>query len=118
MLSIEEILSQLRNTSFLSKLALLKGFHQVPMSPESRQYTAFTCLQGKFQYCVMPFGLTNAPGTFQLLMQQVLRGLENHCLPYIDDIVIFSTCLEYHLAHITPLLSLDILFFVLCHVIL
>ncbi len=80
--SIEEILSQLGNASFLSKLDLLKGFHQVPMSPESRQYTAFTCLQGKFQYCVMPFGLTNAPGTFQLLMQQVLRGLENHCLPY------------------------------------
>ncbi len=54
---------------------------------------------------VMPFGLTNAPGTFQLLMQQVLRGFENHCLPYIDDIVIFSTCFEDHLAHITSVLS-------------
>ncbi len=34
----------------------------------------------------MPFGLTNAPGTFQLLMQQVLKGLENYSLPYSDDI--------------------------------
>ncbi len=78
---VEDILSQLGNASFLSKLDLLKGFHQVPMEPDSKQYTAFTCLQGKFQYCVMPFGLTNAPGTFQLLMQQVLRGLESHSLP-------------------------------------
>ncbi len=61
-------------------------------------------LQGKFQYCVMPFGLTNAPSTFQLLMQSVLRGLETYSLPYIDDIIIFSS-FDDHLSHITSVLS-------------
>ncbi len=71
--SIDDILSQLPKSTFLSKLDLLKGFHQVPMSETSKEFTAFTCLQGKFQYCVMPFGLTNGPSTFQLLMQS--RGV-------------------------------------------
>ncbi len=54
--SIDDILAQLGNAAFLSKMDLLKGFHQVPMSEASKELTAFTCLQGKFQYRVMPFG--------------------------------------------------------------
>ncbi len=75
------------------------------MEESSKQYTAFTCLQGKFQFKVMPFGLTNAPSTFQLLMQSVLRGLESFCLPYIDDLVIFSNSFDDHLCHISAVLS-------------
>ncbi len=103
--SIDDILSQLGKATFLSKLDLLKGFHQVPMSESSKELTAFTCLQGKFQYRVMPFGLTNAPSTFQLLMQTVLRGLETCSLPYIDDIIIFSSSFDNHLSHLTSVLS-------------
>ncbi len=77
--SIEEIVADLGKARLLSKMDLLKGFYQVPMDEESKKFTAFTCLQGKFQFKVMPFGLTNAPCTFQLLMQMVLRGLENFC---------------------------------------
>ncbi len=80
-----DILAHLSSATFLSKLDLLKGFHQVPLSESSKHLTTFTCLQGKFQYRVMPFILTNAPATFQLLMQSVLLGLENFSLPYIDD---------------------------------
>ncbi len=103
--SINDILAHLSSATFLSKLDLLKGFHQVPLSESSKHLTAFTCLQGKFQYCVMPFGLTNAPATFQLLMQSVLLGLENFSLPYIDDVIIFSTSFDDHLSHITSVLS-------------
>ena len=53
----------------------------------------------------MPFGLTNAPCTFQLLIQMVLRGLENFCLPYIDDVVIFSCTFDDHLTHIVSVLA-------------
>ncbi len=103
--SIEDILAQLGSATYLSKMDLLKGFHQVPMEEESKQFTAFTCLQGKFHYKVMPFGLTNAPSTFQQLMQSVLRGLESFSLPYIDDVIIFSTSFTDHLSHITSVLS-------------
>ncbi len=102
--SVEDIISKLGSATVLSKIDLQKGFHQVPMEHTSKQYTAFHCLQGKFQYKVMPFGLTNAPGTFQLLMQQVLRGLDHYSLPYIDDIVIYSSGFEEHIHHVASVL--------------
>ncbi len=49
--SIDDILAHLGSATFLSKLDLLKGFHQVPLSESSKHLTAFTCLQGKFQLC-------------------------------------------------------------------
>ncbi len=79
---VEDIISKLGSATVLSKIDMQKGFLQVPMEHTSKQYTAFHCLEEKFQYKVMPFGLTNAPGTFQLLMQQVLRGLDHYSLQW------------------------------------
>ena len=43
----------------------------------------------------MPFGLSNAPSTFQMLMDNVLRGLQwEKCLVYLDDIVFSKTFSE------------------------
>ncbi len=100
-----KILSRLGRAKFLSKLDLQKGFHQVPVTPASRDFTAFSCRHGKLRYKRMSFGLRNAPATFQLLMQEVLRGLEEYSTPYIDDIVIFSTNWKDHLYHIDSVLA-------------
>ena len=54
----------------------------------------------------MPFGLCNAPGTFQRLMEHVLRGLHwSTCLVYLDDIIIFSTTIEEHLSRLADVLT-------------
>ncbi len=45
------------------------------------------------------------PATFQLLMQVVLRGLEQFASPYIDNVVFFSVTWEDHLQHIDTVLS-------------
>ncbi len=45
----------------------------------------------------MPFGLCNAPATFQRLMNQLLAGLQNKALAYLDDIIIFSRTFKDHL---------------------
>jgi hypothetical protein len=45
------------------------------MDPSSKQYTAFACEFGFFEYNTMPMGLTNACATFQRLMNKVLDGL-------------------------------------------
>ena len=47
--------------------------------------------QGLYQFKV-PFCLANAPSTFQRLMEVYLRGIQwEHCLCYIDDIIIFAS---------------------------
>ena len=52
----------------------------------------------------MPFGLCNSPATFQILMQQALRGLGGGARPfcsiYVDDIIVFSRTVEEHVAHL------------------
>ncbi|XP_076660488.1 uncharacterized protein LOC143363841, partial [Halictus rubicundus] len=94
---IDDILSQLGNAKFFSALDLSSGFHQIPMDPDSKKYTAFSTPQGHFHYNRMPFGLKNAPATFQRMMDTALRGLVNkHCFVYLDDIIIFGDTIGKH----------------------
>lgn len=49
----------------------------------------------------MPFGLCNAPGTFQRLMECVLRGLTwQIALIYLDDVLVYFRTFEEHLHHL------------------
>ena len=54
---------------------------------------------------MVPFGLAQAPAYFQLLMNQVLEGL-NFMMTYLDDIIIFSNSEEEHLIHLEEVFCL------------
>ena len=76
------------------------------VDPVDREKTAFTTPDALYQFRVMPFGLCNAPGTFQRLMEHVLRGLHwSTCLVYLDDIIVFSTTVEEHLTRLAEVLT-------------
>ena len=65
------------------------------MEEEDKAKTAFCTKYGLFQFNVMPFGLSNAPGTFEQLMETLLRGIQQERAElYLDDIIIFSATLE------------------------
>jgi len=57
----EEIFAKLAGDQFFSKFDLSKGYWQVPVREEDRDFTTFICHQGLFRFRVMPFGLVNAP---------------------------------------------------------
>ena len=94
-----ETLESLAGAAHYSTFDMNSGFWQVPMSPESKQYTAFTLgSMGLYECESMPFGLCNAPPTFQRLMQNCLGELNlTYCLIYLDDIIVFSHTEEEHL---------------------
>ena len=49
----------------------------------------------------MLFGLTNAPATFQANINRALQGLvDDFCIVYLDDILIFSQSKEEHQRHL------------------
>ncbi|XP_077948925.1 uncharacterized protein LOC144382966 isoform X6 [Gasterosteus aculeatus] len=45
---------------------------EVPLTPASKEKTAFATQEGLYQYTRLPFGLHGAPATFQRLMDRVL----------------------------------------------
>ena len=82
---------------FISKLDLLKGYWQVPLTERASDISAFVTPDHFLQYTVMAFGMRNAPATFQRLIQLVLGDVP-HCNVYLDDVVVYSDTWEDHIA--------------------
>lgn len=103
---IDEILDNLGRCTYFSTLDLAQGFHQIEMSTDSIEKTAFSVNNGHYEYVRMPFGLRNAPSTFQRVMDNVLREyLYQFCFVYMDDIVIFSRSLHDHIVHLRKIFN-------------
>ncbi|XP_058858753.1 retrovirus-related Pol polyprotein from transposon 17.6 [Acipenser ruthenus] len=102
---VDELIERLGSAKYLTTLDLTKGYWQIPLSPKSREKTAFATPLGLFQYKVMPFGLHGAPATFQRLMDIILRPHAQYASAYIDDIVIFTDSWETHLEKVNAVLQ-------------
>ncbi|KAE8956365.1 hypothetical protein PR001_g31756, partial [Phytophthora rubi] len=88
---IDETLESMYGAQRFSSLDLHAGYWQVPVAVKDRDKTGFVTRKGLFRFVRMPFGLANAPGTFQRMMDAVLRGLSwQCCLVYLDDVIIFT----------------------------
>lgn len=104
---IATILDRLRQAKYLSSLDIKSAYWQVPMSVESREYTAFTIPgRGLYQFKRMPFGLSNSPATWQRLVDRLLgEELEPNAFVYLDDIIVISDNFEKHMEILEKIFS-------------
>ena len=93
---MEDCVDRVGSAHVVTKLDLLKGYWQVPLTPRAAEISAFVTPECFMQYSVMAFGLRNAPASFQRLMNKVLAGIQN-CEVYLDDIVLHSSSWSSHL---------------------
>lgn len=95
---MDDLFDRLNGIKYMSKLDLMMGFHQVPLSTESKEKSAFVTPDGHYEYERMSFGLNNAPATFQQLMDRTLKNLKwSEALVYLDDTLALGKDWESHM---------------------
>ncbi|XP_069171090.1 uncharacterized protein [Procambarus clarkii] len=67
---IDDCLDRIGSARYVSKIDLLKGYYQIPLSEEAKRISAFVTPNGLYQYKVVPFGKKNSGSCFQRVMNQ------------------------------------------------
>ena len=103
---IDETLARISEARIFTKLDIRQAFHRIRMDPASEELTTFRTRYGSYKCKVLPFGLTNGPATYQRYMNDVLFDyLDDFCTAYLDDILIYSTNVLEHEAHVKKVLQ-------------
>nr|XP_027093651.1 uncharacterized protein LOC113714052 [Coffea arabica] len=88
---IDALIDSAMGYEILCFLDAFKGYHQIGMSEEDQEKTAFYTDQGVYCYTTMPFGLKNAGATYQRLINRLFRNqLGRNVEAYVDDILVKS----------------------------
>ena len=88
-------------------LDAFQGYHQIPLTLDDQEKTAFVTPIGNYHYKVMPFGLKNAGSTYQRMMTMIFESqLEKNIEIYIDDMVVKSKVVSEHLGDLGNILEI------------
>ena len=103
--NMDDLLNELHGDKWFTKLDLKSGYHQMRLSLEDREKTAFTTKYGLFEWTVVPFGLANAPSAFMRTMTKLLAKHRKYCVVYLDDILIHSRSEAEHRTHVRAVMA-------------
>ena len=102
---IEVLFERLKGARVFSKIDLMSGYNQITVREEDIEKIAFSTMYGHFEFRVMSFGLTNVTPYFMETMNNMLQGLEEFVVVFIDDILIFSKTEAEHEDHLRRVLE-------------
>jgi hypothetical protein len=104
--NVDELVCMVATGKVFSILDQTNAFFQTRMREADIPLTAVKTPWGLMEWVVMPMGLTNAPATHQARLEEALGELINDiCVVYLDDIVIFSGYFQEHEKHVRIVLQ-------------
>ena len=93
--TVDEVLQDLNGSKVFSKLDLKWGYHQMELTPESRDITTFATHKGVFRYKRLLFGVCSASEQYQQEISKVLAGIEG-AQNISDDVIVHGADQEMH----------------------
>jgi transposase InsO family protein len=93
--TIDDLMVDLNQAKFISKLDLKGGYHQIEIDESSRYITTFRTPFGLKQYKRLTMGICCASEMFQHIVENVLSGLDG-VKNLQDDIFIHGSTFEEH----------------------
>ena len=101
---IQDILSRRSGYKFLSKLDISMQYYTFVLDDESKELCTIATPFGLYKYNRLPMGISQSPDIAQEVMENVLRDIDDIEV-YIDDIAVFSSDFDQHLAVIRKILT-------------
>lgn len=104
---MEGMLQHTMSKLFRTALDLKNAYEQIRIVPEHVNRSAVTTPDGNMVSLVIQQGDCNAPATYQALMNCLFLAYIGQFMDiYLDDIVIYSDCLEDHVKHVKIVLNI------------
>lgn len=99
-----EIYQDCRGVKIMSSFDLTNSFWQMPLSEESKKFTAFTFEGRTYEFNVTPFGLKTSGASLIRGLERVLHGMRD-TLTFIDDILCLAENTDQHIHQVDTFLS-------------
>lgn len=93
---IDDCIDRVGNAKFITKLDLLKGYYQIPLTDRAKKVLTIITPDGLYSYKTVPFGLKTAGAVFQRMVNKLLRQWDD-VDAYLDDVMITSDQWNAHL---------------------
>ena len=106
LLLISKILNRLNRVKFFIKLDIIVVFNKCKIKKDDEFLIAFRTRFELFEYLIVSFELCNDLVSFQSYINDVLREyLNNFCIAYLDDILIYNDNEIEHEIHVKRVLT-------------
>ncbi len=103
---IDEILTWIQDSKYLTWFNIIITFNKLHMSSESKNLTTFITFFNVYKYKIMLFELINELTSFQHYINNVLFDcLHKFCQTYLNDILIYNKILKEHKTHVKEVLN-------------